>query len=183
MANLAKVVIGLSLCALAAGCARQARPTPAPKIEEPPPMLERDITRSGIEEKLGSAAAAAARRLGVFPAPKNPDPNGVLIDQVFLGTPAEKAGLRSGDVVTHLGEKRVKTPLDLVREVLALDTPTVKISLLRENKPTTLEVKGIPPIWEVTQGESYREKMGLPPALLPPDLQKELGLPAKPAKK
>jgi serine protease Do len=45
------------------------------------------------------------------------DVKGVLVAQVYDTTPAMKAGLRAGDIITHVDRKAVSTPADLVRNI------------------------------------------------------------------
>jgi S1-C subfamily serine protease len=66
---------------------------------------------------------------------------GAFVDEVRAGSPADKAGLRIGDVITAIAEKRVATPDDLVFTVA--DTPPgtrVKLSFLRDGRPMEREV-------------------------------------------
>lgn len=67
---------------------------------------------------------------------------GALVSDVVPGSPAEKAGLRRGDVVTTLEGVPVKTPEDLskaVRKQVAGDT--VKLGIIREGKAMNLAVR------------------------------------------
>ena len=60
------------------------------------------------------AAAAAAPVLGVLGADH---PQGCLVRQILPDSPAERAGLRVGDVIQAAGENAVQTPRDLVQVV------------------------------------------------------------------
>lgn len=66
---------------------------------------------------------------------------GALIAQVVDGSPAAKAGLKSGDVVTALGGKPVTTPKDLSRFVADM-APGDKaaITVWRQGKPVDLTI-------------------------------------------
>lgn len=46
------------------------------------------------------------------------DKEGALISQVYEGSPAEKAGLKVGDVIIEIDGKKIKSSQDVVREVL-----------------------------------------------------------------
>ncbi len=66
---------------------------------------------------------------------------GVVVAKVFEGTPAAKAGVQDGDVITALGGKPVSNPSDLQR--LVADLPLGKpaaVSLVREGKARTVSV-------------------------------------------
>ena len=68
-------------------------------------------------------------------------PEGVLVANVSDGTPAQKAGLKRGDIIVAVDGKPMKTPRDLTRAI-GSDNPgtTVQLSLLRANKPITVSV-------------------------------------------
>jgi S1-C subfamily serine protease len=67
--------------------------------------------------------------------------SGILITEVVDGSPAEKAGLREGDVITEFDGKAVKSPEDL--QDLVADAKVgdaVKVKVVRDNKPKTFDV-------------------------------------------
>lgn len=71
-----------------------------------------------------------------------PDGEGVLVRNVFGGTPAEKAGLKAGDVITSMNGSRIRSISDL-REQLKASKPegkTVKLGLLRNKAELTLDL-------------------------------------------
>ncbi|MBI2522012.1 MAG: PDZ domain-containing protein [Bdellovibrio sp.] len=62
-------------------------------------------------------------------------PKGVLIKNTFPDTPAEKAGLRSGDEILKVVGVPVQTPEELVQEVTNKGVGfTVKVEFLRQGK-------------------------------------------------
>jgi serine protease Do len=91
-----------------------------------------------------------------------PDGQGVLIREVMPGTPAEKAGLKAGDVIVRVDGKRVKNSEDLrsaLREKADKSSPgtdsekaqpiTSDLSVLRAGKETTVHVELQPPARKV----------------------------------
>jgi serine protease Do len=88
-----------------------------------------------------------------------PDGEGVLVREVMPGTPAEKAGLKAGDVILRVDGKRVKNSEDL-RTVLRdksekaaqgsgsekAAAPTADLTLLRAGKETAIRVELQPPV-------------------------------------
>lgn len=56
---------------------------------------------------------------------------GVLISRVEKDSPAEKAGIRSGDVITHINGKKVNTAEDVREFVHSEETTDVEITVLR----------------------------------------------------
>lgn len=69
-------------------------------------------------------------------------PQGALVAEVFEDSPAEKAGLQSGDVILRYNGKSIKKSADL--PALVAGTPvgaTAKLEILRNGKEETLKVK------------------------------------------
>jgi len=66
---------------------------------------------------------------------------GVLIESAVEGGAAEQAGIRAGDVVTHVGDKPVASPHDLLFAVLAYKPgDLVKVTVSRDGTVKTFEV-------------------------------------------
>ena len=66
--------------------------------------------------------------------------NGVRVDTVHAGTPAEKAGLREGDLVVEFDGERVRSAMQLTR--LVHETPEgrqVAIAVMRDGKRQTVQ--------------------------------------------
>ena len=67
--------------------------------------------------------------------------HGVLVESVMEGEAAEKAGLKAGDVVTHVGEKAVDSPHDLLFAVLSYKPgDKVKLTVNRDGAEKVYEV-------------------------------------------
>jgi len=66
---------------------------------------------------------------------------GVLIDEVTPGGPADKAGLKSGDIVTHINGEAMETQRRL-RSFVASFAPgtTVKVTVFREGQTLDLDI-------------------------------------------
>ncbi|MBI3621877.1 MAG: Do family serine endopeptidase [Nitrospirae bacterium] len=62
--------------------------------------------------------------------------DGVLVNEVFSGDPADKAGLQPGDIITKVNGRDVATPATLAK-LIAQNPPggNVKIDVLRGGKP------------------------------------------------
>jgi serine protease Do len=89
---------------------------------------------------LGIDAEDLSAQLGsYFGAPDNA---GVLVREVRAGTPAQKAGIKAGDVITKIDDKPVKSLSDL-REQLRQDRAhkTIQLGILRKGSPLTLPVE------------------------------------------
>ncbi|WP_245214532.1 DegQ family serine endoprotease [Roseomonas indoligenes] len=71
-----------------------------------------------------------------------PKPEGALVAGVEENSPASRAGLRPGDVVTALGETPVHSPRDLARAVAALREGTsTSLTARRDGRETRLDVR------------------------------------------
>ena len=71
-----------------------------------------------------------------------PEDTGVLVADVMDGSPAERAGLKSGDILLDFNGRKVTAPSDLQRAVgLAAPGSTARVRLLRERGERTIEIK------------------------------------------
>jgi len=98
----------------------------------PSPMMSWRTTVLGIEaESLGEQLA---EYFGVK--------EGVLVRTVFKDSPAEKAGIKAGDVITKVGEDKVASPQELSRRLRQArrDQKTVALTLVRNRKEMTVTV-------------------------------------------
>lgn len=116
-----------------------------PEMPEMPPMPALGeggsfrITTSG-KPRLGIDAEDLNGELGnYFGAP---DGEGVLVRGVFPDSPAAKAGLKAGDVITTIDGERT-TSVAKLRETLrgSSDAKTYKLGLLRNKAAMTLSVE------------------------------------------
>ncbi len=88
--------------------------------------------------QLGVEAEAVDSQLAQFFGVKQ----GVLVRSVSRETPAEKAGIRAGDIIVRVEENRVSSPREVttaVREARA-NSKTVSLTLVREKKEMALKV-------------------------------------------
>lgn len=90
-----------------------------------------------------------------------PDKNGVLVAKVLENSPAEKSGMKDGDVIRSFDAKQVNNVRDLLNLVGRTEVGRkVKAALWREKKEITLEVTiGERPqdLEAVTEGQQKRE--------------------------
>jgi serine protease Do len=67
---------------------------------------------------------------------------GVLIDSVVEGSPAEKAGVQKGDVIVAVNDQKVGAPQELTRRIVGTAPGTrVELSLVRKGKLLKLPVE------------------------------------------
>lgn len=108
------------------------------------------------------------------------DEKGVLVSDVEPKSPAEKAGLKQGDVITGFNGKSIDEPRDLARAVA--DTKkgeTSSIEIWREGKVQTLEVEIGSRVKEETviaADDAVREPVGLKLGALTDEARDALGL-------
>lgn len=70
------------------------------------------------------------------------DTRGALVAQVQDDSPAQEAGLKTGDTILAIDGKSIKDPRELSRVIAAYDPDTeVKVSLWRDGKERNVEVK------------------------------------------
>jgi len=109
------------------------------------------------------------------------DENGVLVADVMDGSPAERGGLKSGDIILEFNGKRVAQPPDLQRAVgLTEPGSAVKVRVLRDRAERTIELKlgEAPDEPEAAARPSGKAKnvLGLDVKPLTPEMARELGL-------
>lgn len=99
-------------------------------------LLETGSVRRGyLGVQIKPIDPEVADRLGVK------DKSGVVIGRIFEGSPAAKAGLKEGDIITTVGGKAIKDTRELQSMVatLPLSKPT-EVRLFRDGKEMTLHV-------------------------------------------
>jgi serine protease Do len=111
-----------------------------PEIPEMPPMEWNGNVLFGEHPRLGIEAQDLEGQLGKFFGA--PDGEGVLVQSVNAGSPAEKAGIKAGDVITSLNGERIRTVGELRAKLAAAkDVKNVKVGLLRDKREMTLTVE------------------------------------------
>jgi len=105
---------------------------------------------------------------------------GALISQVYGGSPAEKAGLKVGDVVIEIDGVKIKNSQDVVREVLKKKVgQKVNFVVLREGQRVEISVTTAQmpeKIGERGPAKPAKEWFGLRVSNITPDVAKQLGL-------
>ena len=91
------------------------------------------VTRGFLDVKIQDVTHDIADSVGLK------DAKGALITDVTAGGPGEKAGLKSGDIITKVDDQPIDNALALSRAI-ASDAPnqTVKLTVWRDGKETTL---------------------------------------------
>jgi serine protease Do len=111
--------------------------------------------------------------------------NGALVSQVNKDSPADKAGIKAGDVIVKFNGKQI-TDTTQLRNMVAATSPDSKVTLelMRDGKPRTLEVTlgtltgeaAATPAAQGGQAADQLAKLGLSVQNLTPDLANQLGI-------
>jgi len=95
---------------------------------------------AGGRPRLGIDAEDIGGQLGSFFGA--PDGEGILVRSVNSGSPAEKAGMKAGDVITSFNGERVRSLGDLRQKLASQnDAKAAKIGALRNRSEVTLSVE------------------------------------------
>jgi serine protease Do len=110
-----------------------------------------DETLRGRADALARGEAEASPRLGIAIAPGHvarrlrravglPDTDGLLVRDVAEDSPAARAGLASGDLITEAAGQPVHTPDDLFDALAAVRGGTLELKVVRITDELTLQV-------------------------------------------
>jgi serine protease Do len=113
---------------------------------------------------------------------KSPDTAGVLVDDVLAGGPAEKAGIKNGDVIRKLNGQVVDEPGQFTALITNLNPGTeITLDILREGQPISIKVTlgERPAESSLRGGGSVQEGTlrGITVQNLTPSLRDEAGIP------
>lgn len=111
-----------------------------------------DEMRKQLEEMQrehpGVFALGSTRRIGITTGPLGHQladyfgvSHGVLVNSVESNSPAERAGLKAGDVITEADGQQVNDAGDLIHALGGKDEGEVKLTVTRDRKQRTVRVK------------------------------------------
>jgi serine protease Do len=125
------------------------------------------VTRGWLGVQIQPVTPGIAESLGMKKA------EGALVDEAKADTPAAKAGLETGDVITAMNGTPIKDSRELARKIggMAPDT-SVKLDILRKGETKTLTV---------TLGKMPAEKQANAESAVPASKSTHLGLSVEPA--
>jgi serine protease Do len=87
------------------------------------------VTRGSIGIQFKEGLSGAINRIYGFK-------NGVLVQEVQPGGPADKAGIKAGDIITTIDGRSIKDGEDLVNEIAARRPgSTIRLGYMRDGKP------------------------------------------------
>jgi M6 family metalloprotease-like protein len=129
------LVLGSFLVACCLSVAADSKPDP-----KTPDLSEYRTAEKAVASTIKTALTGPAGQTGYLGVSVERDGRGrLVVEEVQPDSPAAKAGVKKGDVVTRVGEQAVKTP-QAFREWLQAHGPgeTLKLDVLREDKPVEL---------------------------------------------
>ena len=146
-----------------------------------------------VVTQLADSGKVTRGWLGVGIQPVTPDiaksfgrseTTGALVSSVSDGSPADKAGVKPGDIITEYDGRKVERVSDLPRAVAG--TPVgrdVRLGVVRDGTPMTLTAKiaaldANEPREAAERGESAKPTLGLAVQPLTPALAQQLGVKA-----
>lgn len=91
----------------------------------PPARRRLGVTVEGLTAQLADYFGAKA--------------GGVLVSGVSKDSPAERAGIKAGDVITSVNGQRVQDPRDVTRQLAGASGNEVSLGIVRDKKETTVK--------------------------------------------
>jgi serine protease Do len=104
--------------------------------------------------------------------------DGVVIGDVLVGEAADQAGLKRGDVITHVDGEKIKNVTAFVNKIRSFAPKTkIKLDIVREKKPLSIEIElGLMPGSETVtagKGPEILGKLGITVSPVNKELQKQ----------
>ena len=175
--NIAGEVVGINTAIRGGGAQGIGFATPINTAKTLLPQLKKGkVTRGYLGMNIADVTEEYREAFGL------PEARGALVQAVTPGKPADKAGIRHGDVVVEVDGKPIRNNRELIDTISYLPVGTeVKITILRDGKRqvVTAKTEERPPDGEGDQEESsspsepVRDKLGLSVQELTPELRRQ----------
>ena len=99
-----------------------------------------NLFRMSPTPTLGISAESVSGQLGTYFGA--PDGEGILVRDVNSGSPAEKGGLKAGDVIVKIDGDRVRTLNEMQSKLRQKrDAKTVQVTVMRKGSETTVTIE------------------------------------------
>lgn len=104
-----------------------------------------DVVRKEFQRELLQSTSFVANGSAPWLGLEVADRDGaVIVDQVMPGGPAQRAGLRAGDVLRKIGDREVRSSIDYLRHFFDLsEARSVEISVDRSDRPLRMQAQPI----------------------------------------
>lgn len=104
-----------------------------------PPGADSDtfVWRTGSSRQIGVSVSPLTKQLADYFGVQE---GGVLVNNVRQNSPAAKAGLKAGDIITEIDGKAVKGDFDLVRGIGTKKGGEVTLTIIRDRNRQTVRV-------------------------------------------
>jgi serine protease Do len=175
--NMEGKVVGINTAIVAQGQGIGfAIPINMAKVILPDLKTKGKVTRGWLGVSVQDITEDIAKNL------KLKDINGALISDIFKGDPAERAGLRTGDIVIEVNGKKIKDSHELLLTIATFHVgDRVEVKVQRDGQEKTFYVivaerKGQP---EVAQAREALENFGMTVQDITPEIAQYLGIASK----
>lgn len=131
------------------------------------------VVRGWLGVSVQEITEDIAKKLGLK------DVKGALVNDVFEGDPADRAGVRTGDIILEVGGKKIKDTHELLRVVATLPVGgNVELKILRNGKEKVLQilVAERDKTEELAKTEEVKEFFGMTVQEITPEIAAHLGL-------
>jgi serine protease Do len=178
--NISGEVIGINTAIRGGGAQGIGFATPINTAKLLLPQLKKGkVTRGFLGMNITDVTDETREAFGLAEA------RGALVQSVEPGKPADKAGIRNGDVVVEVNGKPIRNNRELIDTISYLPIGSeVKVGVLRDGKRVTLTAKteerpsdGTDDEEESTPSEPVRDKLGMTVEELSSELLRQYGLP------
>src|SRR2546421_3554498 len=95
------------------------------------------FSMGGADRRIGVSTQSLSKQLADYFGVKD---GGVLINSVSDNSPAAKAGLKAGDVITAIDGEKITSPGDITRVLGKKETGDVSLTVVRDKNTRTVTV-------------------------------------------
>jgi len=183
--NMRGQVVGINTAIVASGQGIGFA-TPINMVKEILPELKETggVARGWLGVAIQEVTPEIARAVGL------PEPRGAMVTTVYPGDPADKAGIRAGDIIVAVNGAEVTDSRSLTRMIGSLKPDSrVNLSVFRDGKTlklsTVLQKRVDERLTRLskrkpsTAGEGVKDRLGLTVADITPEVQQEYGIDEK----
>jgi serine protease Do len=178
--NISGEVVGINTAIRGGGAQGIGFATPINTAKLLLPQLKKGkVTRGFLGMNIADVTDATREAFNL------PEARGALVQSVEPGKPADKAGIRNGDVVIEVNGKSIRNNRELIDTISYLPVGSeVKVTVLRDGKRVTLTAKteerpsdGTTDEEDSATAEPVRDKLGMTVQELTSEMRRQYSLP------